>query len=41
MSNKIHLYTHLVPGSIPGPLTNNGTRTSNSNGNDLPLTKPN
>lgn len=37
---KMTLFTYLVPGSIPGPLTNIGTRISNSNGKDLPLTKP-
>jgi len=39
--DKTYLYTYVVPGSIPGPLTNIGTCTSNSNGNDLPLTRPN
>lgn len=39
--NKYISCTYFVPGSIPGPLTNIGTRTSNSNGKDLPLTKPN
>lgn len=40
-ADKSYLCSYFVPGSIPGPLTNIGTRISNSNGKDLPLTKPN
>jgi hypothetical protein len=37
----VNLCTHIVPGSISGPRTRNGTLTSNSKGNDLPFTRPN
>ena len=33
--------TYTVAGSIPGPRTKNGTRTSNSNGKLFPLINPN
>lgn len=40
-SSSMPLASYTVPGSTPGPRTRNGTRTSNSNGKDFPLTRPN